>query len=59
MQQGVNAANAGLVGAQARASSYGEAINQLGKVDFGGLYDRMFGSSSMDDFSNQQYPGQG
>lgn len=36
-QQGVNSANANLYGAGQRASSYGQAANALGKVDWGNL----------------------
>jgi hypothetical protein len=42
-QQGVNAANAGLVGARATASMYGDVANQLGKINFGNVYNRTFG----------------
>ncbi len=42
-QQGVNAANAGLIGARATASMYGDVANQLGKINFGNVYNRTFG----------------
>jgi hypothetical protein len=37
MNQGVNAANAGLVGARAQSSMYGDIANTLSKVDWGGM----------------------
>lgn len=43
MQQAVNAANAGLIGANIRASTYGDVANQLSKVNWGKVGD-WFGS---------------
>jgi hypothetical protein len=48
-QQGLNAANAGLYGAGARASSYGQAANQLQRVNWGNPnapYVNTYGASS-------------
>lgn len=38
MQQATNQANAGLIGARAMSSAYGDVANQLGKVDWGKMF---------------------
>jgi hypothetical protein len=43
MQQAVNQANANLLGTNYRATSYGEAANQLGKVNWSGFGDWLGG----------------
>jgi len=58
MQQATNQANANLTASRAMSSAYGDAADQLGKIDWGNLYSSVFEpKSSMDVLANQQYPG--
>jgi len=56
-QQGVNAANAQMYGEGQRASSYGQAANALGKIDWSNMFGGGGGARAADYSTNMQLYG--